>query len=137
MTNKYEIGGFILRLILGIIFFVHGLEKFQGGLGNTAGFFESVGIPGCLAYVVAVIELVGGLALIVGIGTRIASALIGCIMLGAIITVKGSLGLSGGYEFDLALLAMSVYLVISGSRLYAVDALFGNKKSGQGNVETR
>lgn len=58
--NKQEIGTFLLRVMLGATFFMHGLSKFQGGLDNISGWFQSIGIPGFMAYVVATIELAGG-----------------------------------------------------------------------------
>ncbi|WP_047154351.1 DoxX family protein [Aneurinibacillus tyrosinisolvens] len=129
MVRKYETGALILRLVIGITFFIHGLAKFQMGLGNTAGFFQSIGVPGFMAYIVATIELVGGLAMILGIGTRIVSILFALVMVGAIVTVKLAVGFMGngqmaGYELDLALLALSIYLAISGSQLYSLDSLF-------------
>ncbi|MBG9653929.1 DoxX family protein [Cytobacillus firmus] len=116
--NKNELGHFILRAILGFIFFIHGLSKFQGGISNTAGFFDSIGIPGFMAYPVAAIELAGGIALILGIGTKIVSVLFALIMLGAIFTAKLPAGLLGngqvaGYELDLILLAASIYFVLA------------------------
>ncbi len=74
--NANEIGKVILRAILGLTFFIHGFSKFQGGIANTAGFFDSIGVPGFMAYVVAVIELVGGIILILGLGTRVVSMLL-------------------------------------------------------------
>ncbi|KAF0823139.1 DoxX family protein [Cytobacillus firmus] len=116
--NKNELGHFILRSILGFIFFIHGLSKFQGGISNTAGFFDSIGIPGFMAYPVAAIELAGGIALILGMGTKIVSVLFALIMLGAIFTAKLPAGLLGngqvaGYELDLILLAASIYFVLA------------------------
>lgn len=70
MKNKFEVSTLILRVILGGSFFIHGLVKFQGGIENIAGWFDSIGLPGALAYVVAFVEMVGGLALIIGFGTR-------------------------------------------------------------------
>jgi putative oxidoreductase len=133
MITKYEVGALILRLVLGITFFIHGLAKFQGGIGNIAGWFGSMGLPGFLAYAVAAIELVGGIALILGLGTRIISVLLVLVMLGAIIKVKLAVGFMGngkmaGYELDLALLAMAVYLGINGSQLLSLQTLFGSKK---------
>ena len=49
-NEKLEIGALILRLILGITFFVHGYVKFTGGIENTVGWFSSIGLPGSLAY---------------------------------------------------------------------------------------
>jgi len=130
MEQKYEVSLLIIRMILGITFLFHGIAKFQMGLGNVAGWFESIGIMGFLGYPVAFIELLGGIALILGIGTRIISALIGFILLVAILTVKLPIGFIGaegtGYELDIALLSMAAALVISGSKLMSLDyKLFG------------
>ena len=132
MNNKYELGAFILRLVTGLTFLLHGLSKFQGGIENTVGFFSSVGIPGFLAYIVAIIELAGGALMILGLGTRVIGLLFAIVMLGAIFTVKLSAGFmgtdgGGGYEFDVTLLAMSLYLGLSGSRMLSLDGLFRSK----------
>jgi len=116
--NRNEIGKVILRAVLGLIFFIHGFSKFQGGISNIVSFFDSLGIPGFMAYIVATIELLGGLALILGIGTRIIALLFVLIMLGAIFTTKLSAGFLGngqmaGYEFELVLLAVSLYFVLA------------------------
>lgn len=131
--KNIEVGAFILRVVLGITFFVHGLVKFQGGIENTVGWFASIGLPGGLAYAVAIVELVGGLALIIGLGSRAVSALLALLMIGATLKVKLAMGFLGngqgaGYELDLALLAMAVFIVINGSKLLAVDHLFGKNK---------
>ncbi|MEI4770967.1 DoxX family protein [Psychrobacillus sp. FJAT-51614] len=138
MNNKLEASKLMLRVILGISFFVHGLVKFQGGIENTVGWFDSIGIPGVLAYVVALIEMVGGFALIIGLGTRIVSALISLVMIGAIFTAKLSVGFLGdgqtpgaGYELDLAFLAIALFLAINGSKMLAVDQLFINKSENE------
>jgi putative oxidoreductase len=133
VMQKYDFSLLILRVVLGVTFLVHGIAKFQMGLGNVAGWFESIGIMGFLGYVVAFIELLGGIALIVGIGTRVVSALIAFVMLGAIFTAKLSIGFVGaeaaGYELDVALLAMAVVLVLNGSKLYSLDnKFFGSAK---------
>ncbi|WP_028782367.1 DoxX family protein [Thalassobacillus devorans] len=133
--NKHEAGASILRVILGVIFFVHGLDKFQAGIGNTVGFFDSIGVPGFLAYVVATIELVGGIALILGLGTKIAASLFAVIMLGAIFTVKLSAGFLGGYELDLALLAMSIYVALSDNTALSLEqAMFSTNQNSVKNA---
>lgn len=136
MTNKFEVSTLILRVILGITFFVHGYVKFSGGIENTVGWFESIGLPGFLAYIVAIIELVGGLALIIGLGSKVVSGLLAIIMIGAIIKAKLAAGFLGngtgaGWEFDLALLAMAVAIAMNGSKLLSVDQLLTKK---QGSV---
>ncbi|GAA0321296.1 DoxX family protein [Bacillus carboniphilus] len=135
MVQKYEVSLLIIRVVLGITFLVHGIAKLQMGLGNVAGWFESIGIMSFLGYVVAYIELLGGIALIIGIGTRIVSALIAFVMIGAIFTSKLSIGFIGaeaaGYELDVALLAMAAVLVISGSKLLSLDQKLQGGTGGQ------
>lgn len=136
MLGKNEIGALILRVTLGILFFIHGLVKFQGGIENIVGWFESIGLPGFMAYGVALVELIGGIALIIGLGTRLVSALLALLMIGATLKVKLSVGLLGngqaaGYELDLAFLAMAVYLVINGSRALSVSQLIFQKDSNE------
>ncbi len=125
MKNNYEFGLLILRVVLGATFLTHGIMKFSAGIAGTAGWFASLGLPGFLAYVVAIIELVGGIAMILGIGTRIVGALFTLVMIGAIVTVKIPVGFAGngqmaGWELDLAFLAMSVVLFLSGSEKFAL-----------------
>ncbi|MFP3122493.1 DoxX family protein [Ectobacillus funiculus] len=133
MIRSNEIGATILRVFLGITFFVHGLAKFQGGIANTAGFFESLGFPGFSAYVVALIELIGGIALILGIGTRIVSILFVLILAVATVKVKLTAGFLGngqmaGYELDLALLVISLYLAAINKSFLALDNLLFRSK---------
>jgi uncharacterized membrane protein YphA (DoxX/SURF4 family) len=126
MLKKYEASTLILRVILGITFFVHGLVKFQGGIENIVGWFDSIGLPGFLAYGVALVEMIGGAALVLGLGSRIVSALLALLMIGATVKVKLAGGFLGngqgaGYELDLALLAMAVFIAINGSKMFALD----------------
>lgn len=139
MNFTGQVGTIILRLVLGIIFFVHGLDKFLGGIENISGWFQSIQIPGFLAYVVASIELVGGLALIAGIFTRYVSALLAIILLVATLKVKLGAGFMGngqmaGYEFDLALLAIALFLALGGSHLWSLDSLFKKKSNKQDSL---
>jgi putative oxidoreductase len=132
--NKLGLTTFLLRIVLGISFFVHGLVKFQGGIGNIVGWFESIGIPGFLAYVVGAVELAGGIALILGLGTRIVSALLTLVMVGAILKAKLAIGFLGtaemaGYELDLAFLVIALFLAVNGSKLWSVDEAVFNKTS--------
>ncbi|RNB89603.1 DoxX family protein [Brevibacillus fluminis] len=131
--NKQQVANTVLHVVLGIIFFVHGLAKLQMGLDNVAGWFGSMGLPGFLGYAVAFIELLGGAALIIGLGVRYVSILLAIVMLGAIFKVKLANGLLGGdqgpgYELDLALLAAVVYFIIAGVK-GPVDRMFGKKQS--------
>ncbi|WP_046174252.1 DoxX family protein [Domibacillus indicus] len=118
-----EAGTVLLRIVLGFTFFMHGFAKFQGGIAGTASFFDSVGIPGFMAYPVAGIELIGGIAMMLGLGTRIIALLFSIILIGAVVTVKLSSGfLNGGYELDVVLLAMAIHLALSKQTKYALDS---------------
>lgn len=120
-------GLLVARVVLGIIMLAHGIQKWMGIEGVVGMFQDMIGLPGFLAYVTAAVELVGGLALIVGFKVRIASILIGIIMVGAIVTVKIPMvgffgnGQMAGWEYDLSLLALAVLLSLSGSQLFSID----------------
>lgn len=128
MIKKFEASTLILRVLLGVTFFIHGVVKFQGGIENIVGWFDSIGLPGFLAYGVALLEVVGGVALIVGFGSRIVSALFSLLMIGAILKIKLAVGFLGngqmaGYELDLAFLAMAIFIAINGSKMFALDQI--------------
>ncbi|NWQ43761.1 DoxX family protein [Bacillus sp. EB106-08-02-XG196] len=133
--KKFEASTLILRLVLGVTFFIHGLVKFQGGIENIVGWFDSIGLPGVLAYAVALLEMVGGLALLVGFGSRIVSALLVLLMLGAIVKGKLAVGFLGngqgaGWELDLALLVIALFIAINDSKMFALDkVLFKGQKN--------
>ncbi|MGG3890750.1 DoxX family protein [Metabacillus fastidiosus] len=135
MERKNKVAATILRVFLGITFLIHGLSKFQGGIENTVGFFESLGLPGFTAYMVALIELIGGIAIVLGLGTRVISILFVIILAVAIVKVKLAAGFLGngqmaGYELDLALMAISIYLAITKRSLLALDnVLFRSEKA--------
>ncbi|HEY4549390.1 MAG TPA: DoxX family protein [Bacillus sp. (in: firmicutes)] len=140
MVKNFEIGALVLRVVLGITFFIHGLAKFQGGIENTVGWFASIGLPGVLAYAVASIELVGGILLIIGLGSRVVSAILAVLMIGATLKVKLAIGFLGngqmaGYELDLALLAMTVFIFMNGSKMFSIDqVVFKQKESVTQNI---
>ena len=121
-------GFLILRLAVGAVFVMHGWQKLTVmGVGGVAGFFGSLGIPfpEVAALVVTLVELVGGLALILGLGTRLAGALLAINMLVALLLVHLPNGFAvenGGYEFVLVLLAASIFFALSGPGRLSLDA---------------
>jgi putative oxidoreductase len=124
---KQEYGTFIVRLILGITFLIHGLAKFQT-IEGIAGWFQSIGLPSFMAYGVTAIEILGGIGLILGIGTRVIAVIIAALMIGATVKVKLAVGFLGngqmaGWELDLALLAMALHLAIGGSYALSLDGV--------------
>lgn len=132
--NRTTVVSIIMRVVLGIIFVFHAVDKFQMGLGNVEAWFTSLGVPGFVAYVVVVIELVGGIMLILGLFTRYVSALFVLVLIGAIMTAKLSVGLLGngqmaGYELDLGFILISLYLVVADRTPLSVDSLIMSKRS--------
>lgn len=136
---KNEFGALIIRIVLGSIFLIHGLAKFQEGIAETIKRFESYNIPYAdyVSFGVAGVELIGGFFLIIGFSVRFVSALLIIIMTGAIVFVKFDAGFLNGYEYDVALLAMSSYLLFGGSRLLALDKLFVGNPKKKSKVEFR
>ncbi|MFI6901737.1 DoxX family protein [Nonomuraea sp. NPDC050394] len=119
----------LARIAIGAIFLVHGLVKFTGGIGGTTAFFEQIGIPlpGLAAPVVAVVEVLGGAALILGAGLPIAGVLLALDMLGAAVFVHFANGFfvdKGGFEFVLALAAGALAVGFTGGGALALDSLW-------------
>lgn len=134
MSTRFEVSALILRLVAGLTFAIHGIAKFQMGLENVAGFFGSMGLPAFIAYLVAFLEVVGGFALILGLGTRVFAGGLAIVMIGAIIKAKLGAGFMGGesgagYELELALLAILISLAVSGSSSFGLDKVLFGKSS--------
>ena len=120
-----------LRVPIGIIFMAHGAQKLFGwfggyGLEATGQFMASIGLnPGYLmALLAGGAEFFGGLALLIGLLVRPAAAVLAVTMVVAIFSVHFSNGLfmsNNGYEYALALLAVSVSLAYSGAGCGSVD----------------
>lgn len=125
-----DIGPLAVRIVVGIIFVVHGWMKVGMGIAGTAGFLASLGIPFASVFAVLLIigEVIGGLALIVGALTRFWAGVGVIISLVALFTVhlsKGFLISNGGYEFILLIGAVMLSLVVTGAGKYSVDAKMG------------
>lgn len=112
-----------VRVAMGALLLVHGLDKFDTGLDNVGMAFDGWGVPlpEASAWFVAVFEVVGGLALIVGLATRAVAALMALVLVGAIVFAKGELGVIGGYETDVAYIAALVAIVFAGPGMFSVD----------------
>lgn len=132
--NRTAVVSIIMRVVLGIIFVFHGVDKLQMGLGNVEAWFSSIGVPGFFAYVAAVLELVGGILLILGLFTRYVSGLFVIMLIGAIVTAKLPAGLLGngqsaGYELDLGFILVSLYLAVADQSPLSVDRFMTSKRS--------
>jgi putative oxidoreductase len=104
-TRTSPYAALLLRVSLGLLFLAHlGLKLFVFTPAGTAGFFGQLGLPPALAYLVMAVELAGGIALILGIWTRVAAIVVLPVLLGAIATVHGPAGWlftnpNGGWEY--------------------------------------
>ena len=121
----------VVRVITGIVFCAHGIQKWGMGIPGVTGMFTAMGIPmaGLTGPLIATLELVGGVALIIGLLTRLAALGLAADMLGAIVMVHVSHGLlgKGGYELALSLLGASVGIVLAGPGALSVDSMIGRR----------
>jgi len=126
-----------LRIPVGIIFIAHGAQKLFGafggyGLEGTGQFMESIGLaPGfIMALLAGGAEFFGGIFLLLGLLTRPVGAVLAITMAVAIFTVHISNGLfmaNNGFEFGLALFAVSLSLAFSGAGKLALDNSISTK----------
>jgi putative oxidoreductase len=141
IATDNDIATTILRLVLGVIFFAHGAQKMLGWFGGygftgTMGFFTGVlHIPAVFAFLAIAAEFFGGLGLIFGLLTRVASFGVFCNMIVAVAMVHGQFGFwmnwtgaqkGEGYEYHLLLLAAAAVLMIRGAGAASVDRLLSS-----------
>ena len=109
-THKlHDLSHFGLRISVGVLFIVHSLGKFDTGAG---GFFSSVGLPSEMAPLIGLLELIGGILLIAGVLTRIASSLLAIEMLVVMVHLKKLQSFSGKNGLELELLIFVILLTI-------------------------
>ena len=133
-SNDYTLT--IVRLVLGVTFFMHGAQKMLGWFGGygfhaTMGFFtQQMGIPAPLAFLAICAEFFGGLGLLVGLLSRIAALGIIVNMLVAIVTVHHVNGFfmnwtgqqkGEGFEYHLLAIALAIVVLVKGSGAISID----------------
>ena len=116
----------VLRVTLGVMYIAHSLvlKYFVYSLPGTAQFFQSLGLPGPLAYLTFWAELIGGILLVAGIGTRWVAIGLIPILAGATWVHAGNgwvfSAANGGWEYPVFLIAASVVLALLGDGRYAL-----------------
>lgn len=125
MTPNSDLAALILRLVSGALFVAHGLMKvFVFTIPGTVGYFESLGLPGFLAYVTILAEVGGGLALILGVATRAVSLALIPVLLGATWVHAGNGWVfsseGGGWEFPLFWAIVQGAIALLGSGAHAL-----------------
>ncbi len=132
----------ILRVALGVVIFPHGAQKLLGwwggwGFDGTMGWFASIGVPAFLGILAIAADFGGALALIAGIGTRIAAFGIGVNMVVAALVVHRSNGFfmnwagnqaGEGYEFHILAAAIALAVVLGGAGRWSLDRVLAARK---------
>ena len=126
-----DLGLLVLRVVVGIVFIVHGYMKVKMGIAGTTGFMTRIGVPlpSIAAPFSIIAEMGGGLALILGILTLPVGLALTLDMIGAITFAKHWAQLVGpkGYELELVLLAASLALALVGPGQFSLAGALGRK----------
>lgn len=122
----------VLRISLGLMFIAHALLKYSVfTLPGTARFFESLGLPGPLAYLTFAAELIGGTLILLGLGARYASAALIPVLIGATWAHAGNGWLfsapNGGWEYPAFLAAAALAQALLGDGRYALGNVLFNR----------
>jgi putative oxidoreductase len=135
-TRTAPYAALLLRFSLGGLFLAHAaLKFFVFTPAGTAAFFAKVGMPPALAYVTIAAEVAGGVALVLGLWTRLAAVLLIPILLGAIYTVHGSAGFffdnaNGGWEYPAFWIAALLTQALLGDGAFALNTARYNRTVG-------
>ena len=125
-TRTAPYAALVLRVTLGVMYIAHSLllKYFVFTLPGTAQFFASLGLPPALAYLTFWAELVGGILLVAGIGTRWVAIGLIPVLAGATWVHAGNgwvfSGANGGWEYPVFLIAASIVLALLGDGRYAL-----------------
>jgi len=125
--TNFAYGALLLRVCLGIMYLAHSviLKWMTFTLGGTAHYFESIGLPGSLAYATFFAEMIGGIFLIAGVQTRWVALALMPILIGALGVHSGNgwvfTAQGGGWEYPLYLIALSVGQALLGDGVYALS----------------
>ena len=131
-TGPYA--AFVLRIALGAMFIAHSLvlKHFTYTLPGTAQFFESIGLPAALAYLTFWAELLGGIALLAGVGTRWVAIALVPILIGATWVHAGNGWVfsapNGGWEYPLFLIVALLVQALLGDGRYALSRILNTRK---------
>ena len=133
-SARQDITLLIGRVALGVVLIAHGWQKFfTYGISGATASFEQMGIPlaGAAAVFAALVELVGGILLIIGFAVPLVGLLVAVDMIGALLFVHAPNGVfvgEGGYELVLVIAALGVVFAGVGAGGYAVDRLLAGKQ---------
>jgi len=126
MNQNTDMAALLLRLALGTMFVAHGLLKLMVfTLPGTVGFFESVGFPGWMAYIVTFAEIGGGVLLLAGVAVPAVSIALLPVLLGAVYVHFGSgwvfSNANGGWEYPAFLAVAAIVQALLGPGRFALQ----------------
>ena len=135
-SRRIDTGLLILRIVIGIIFLMHGGQKlFVYGFAGVTGAFGQMGVPmpAIAGPLTAIVEFLAGGALVIGLLTRLAAIGLAIDMLGAILFVhiKGGFFMPTGYEFAMTLLGANIAIALAGAGYYSIDRLIAERRAGR------
>ncbi len=122
-----DLAAALLRVVNGGLFLFHGLVKvFVFTIPGTVGYFESIGLPGFLAYLTILAEVGGGLALLAGFRVKLISLPLAAVLVGAAYFGHGSAGFGfsnagGGWEYPAYWAVVMVAQALLGAGAWALD----------------
>ncbi len=112
-------GKLAVRLGLAAVFITHGAMKLAS-VTSVMAMFVKMGMPGWLGVAVGLIELLGGVAMLLGVYMKYAGYALAAVMVGAILAVKWKMGFVGGWEFEFVLLTAALGMAWIGAGEYSV-----------------
>lgn len=122
-----SLAAFLLRVSLGIMYLTHSLvlKVATFGMAGTVQFFESIGLPGWTAWATVIAEAVGGLLLVLGVGSRYVALALTPILIGAVWVHAGNgwvfSAQNGGWEYPLYLIVLSIVQALLGDGAFALS----------------
>lgn len=149
LSSMAQFAGFaplVARVIVGVIMFAHGLQKLIGGPANFGLALDGLGVPlpVFMAFVVVLVEVVGGLLLIIGLLSRLSALLLTIDLVVATLLVKTGVGFLSpmgspgvGAELDLALIAGFLVVLFAGPGKLSLDQALGLDRDVTGEAATR
>jgi putative oxidoreductase len=123
LSHDKDFGLLLLRLVLSFIFIMAGYAKLTH-IGDTIGFFGSIGLAPQVAYFIGWLELVGGISFLFGYATKVFAALLSAVLFVAIFKVHlaNGFGAAGGIDFPFAALGGTLALTFAGAGRYGFGA---------------
>jgi uncharacterized membrane protein YphA (DoxX/SURF4 family) len=127
IKKNSRVGLLLVRLALAFVFLIHGISKLEN-LGGTVDFFtHRVGLPEPVAYLVTAVEVLGGLAMLLGVFTEFAGVALAIEMTVTTFVLNFPQGIMDVRQLDLSMLLLALAVVFGGPGAFAVERWFRKK----------